>query len=80
MAKASEVRSFRIINLELTESEAITLRKVCARISGSPVHTRRKHMDAIAQALTTVSIHAPYTEAIGSIDFPANSLPVEERS
>lgn len=44
----------RLVTLTLTETEAQTLRTLCAYVGGDPKATQRGNMDAIKDALTNL--------------------------
>lgn len=45
--------------LELTPDEAETLKRIGMLVGGEPNRSRRKHIDAINSALTSVGVVAP---------------------
>lgn len=46
------------INLIISELEARTLKQMCFATGGSPQASARKHVDAIAEALTQASVRS----------------------
>ena len=44
------------VTLELTIDEAMTLRRLCDRIAGDPMSSRRVHTNSIAKALDQINI------------------------
>lgn len=81
-----------LIEITMSESEAVTLFAITQRVGGLPHNTRRKHTDALGRALQSAGIDLPennngecathdwISKDQRSIHFLADSLPEEERT